>query len=533
MKSNPKNAISEHLLPRFLDLVIWGHEHECLVEPQEVAGMGFHVTQPGSSVATSLIDGEAKPKHALLLEVKGNIYRPTKIPLNSVRPFEFADVTLNDEPDLDPNDQSAVLQFLDSKVQSLIEKAAGKRGSSQEPMVPLVRVRVDYTGFSTVNPQRFGQKFVGKVANPHDLLIFTKAAKKRTVGEGEEADGEPMRPEELNQQSIEALVHESKLSMEILPVTELGLALHEFVSKDDKQAFHSCVKANLDDTQSKLVQEAEIGSTREEDVLTQKLNRIMQHRETEVAARLSSGTPVRSQATDGSQSGRSSTLRQSTIGEKSSTKKPRTREVENDDEDFAEAPMVGSLNGGSQIRDPVPPTLRGRGRGSRGKGVTSSQGLKQTTLNLQRREKPTQRAAAKVAASVLKASKSDEVEDDISDDDSGDADVAGSMEEEAARAGDSSDEQESLHPPSTRGRGRKRAAPSQPPLSTNSRRGASKRGRVSKAQTVRSKGIVEDDEEDAEEEPRSLSGRGGLMGTASQSSGRVLPGGRKWGSLRK
>lgn len=32
--------------------------------------MGFHITQPGSSVATSLIDGEAKPKHVLMLEIK-------------------------------------------------------------------------------------------------------------------------------------------------------------------------------------------------------------------------------------------------------------------------------------------------------------------------------------------------------------------------------------------------------------------------------------------------------------------------------
>jgi len=35
---------------------------------------------------------------------------------------------------------------------------------------------VDYTGFSTINVQRFGQKFVGKVANPQELLLFSKAA---------------------------------------------------------------------------------------------------------------------------------------------------------------------------------------------------------------------------------------------------------------------------------------------------------------------------------------------------------------------
>ncbi len=34
---------------------------------------------------------------------------------------------------------------------------------------------MDYTGFSTINAQRFGQKFVGKVANPHDILLWHKA----------------------------------------------------------------------------------------------------------------------------------------------------------------------------------------------------------------------------------------------------------------------------------------------------------------------------------------------------------------------
>jgi double-strand break repair protein MRE11 len=37
--------------------------------------------------------------------------------------------------------------------------------------------------------------------------------------------------------------------MEILPISELGLALHKFVSKDDKLAFTECLQENLDDTQ--------------------------------------------------------------------------------------------------------------------------------------------------------------------------------------------------------------------------------------------------------------------------------------------
>lgn len=46
-----------------------------------------------------------------------------------------------------------------------------------------VRVRVDYSGFSTIHTQRFGQTFVGRVANPNDIILWHKApAKRQKVG---------------------------------------------------------------------------------------------------------------------------------------------------------------------------------------------------------------------------------------------------------------------------------------------------------------------------------------------------------------
>ncbi|RLM74523.1 hypothetical protein C2845_PM15G25720 [Panicum miliaceum] len=275
IKTNPKSAINEHFLPRFLDFVVWGHEHECLVDPQEVPGMGFHITQPGSSVATSLIDGEAKPKHVLLLEIKGNQYRPTKIPLRSVRPFEYAEVVLKDEADVDPNDQASVLEHLDKIVRNLIEKSSQPTASRSESKLPLIRIKVDYSGFSTINPQRFGQKYVGKVANPQDILIFSKSAKKRQTAGDHIDDSEKLRPEELNQQTIEALVAESNLKMEILPVDDLDIALHDFVNKDDKMAFYSCLQRNLEETRNKLSSEADQSKIEEEDIIV-KISECMQ-----------------------------------------------------------------------------------------------------------------------------------------------------------------------------------------------------------------------------------------------------------------
>lgn len=46
------------------------------------------------------------------------------------------------------------------------------------PTIPLIRLKVEYNGFSTVNPSRFGQRYVGRVANPNDILLFYK---KRTT----------------------------------------------------------------------------------------------------------------------------------------------------------------------------------------------------------------------------------------------------------------------------------------------------------------------------------------------------------------
>jgi double-strand break repair protein MRE11 len=43
--------ISENLLPDFLDLVIWGHEHECLILPEQSKfNKNIHICQPGYKI---------------------------------------------------------------------------------------------------------------------------------------------------------------------------------------------------------------------------------------------------------------------------------------------------------------------------------------------------------------------------------------------------------------------------------------------------------------------------------------------------
>ncbi|KAL0886706.1 hypothetical protein Bca101_010689 [Brassica carinata] len=457
VKSNPKNAISEHFLPRFLDFIVWGHEHECLIDPQEVSGMGFHITQPGSSVATSLIDGESKPKHVLLLEIKGNQYRPTKLPLTSVRPFEYTE----DEDDIDPNDQNSILEHLDKVVRDLIEKASKKAVNRSDIQLPLVRIKVDYSGFMTINPQRFGQKYVGKVANPQDILIFSKASKKGQR-EGTIDDSERLRPEELNQQNIEALVAESNLKMEILPVNDLDVALQNFVNKDDKLAFYSCVQYNLQETRGKLAKDSDAQKFEEDDLILKERLKDRSTRPSGSSQFISTGL-----------TSENLTKRSSGIANAS---------FSDDDEDTTQ--ISGSVPATRGRRGSSTSTSRGRAKAptrGRGRGKASS-AMKQTTLDGSLGLRPSQRSAS---ASFKSASTI--VEDDV------DSPSSEEAEPEDLNKVDSSSEEEN-----TRGRGRKR------PATTNRGRGrgtgTSKRGRKNESSSSLHRLLSSKDEDEDEDD---------------------------------
>nr|XP_010906372.1 double-strand break repair protein MRE11 isoform X1 [Elaeis guineensis] len=470
IKTNPKSAINEHFLPRFLDFVVWGHEHECLIDPQEVPGMGFHITQPGSSVATSLIDGESKPKHVLLLEIKGSQYRPTKIPLKSVRPFEYAEVVLKDEADVDPNDQASVLEHLHKVVRNLIEKNRKASISRSGLKLPLVRIKVDYTGFSTINPQRFGQKYVGKVANPQDILIFSKAAKKRQSVEEKLEDSERLHPEELNQQNIEALVAESNLKMEILPVNDLDIALHDFVNKDDKMAFYSCLQYNLEETRNKLNAEADKLKVEEEDIIL-KVGECMQERVKERSLR--SQEKVTSSSQNVQDSGGKFTSGPS--GVNSFSDEEDTRKMLSIPKSAGRGRKVSS--GASRAsRDASDhcesrPSRRGRGRGS--------SSLKQMTLDATMKIRQSERSASASASAAVRSIVEEEVDSPSSEE---------TERYETNEAADSSEPEETFQK-----KGRKRAAPRGRGRGSAS---SAKRGRKSDVSSIHTLLMNKDDDDD-------------------------------------
>ena len=281
-----KSYVDANKIPDKMDLVVWGHEHECLVQLENNA-QGFAITQPGSSVVTSFNQGESNAKHVALLEISKTKYRLVPIKLRSTRPYIFSQVVLKDTVDesgLDPKDsklEDAVSAYLESKVVEMMEQAKEEyphhytRNADPKKALPLIRLRVDWTGFCTVNRQRFGAQFVGKVANPSEILQFMKSQTKKEGKkakdddddyDGEGWDGLLQGDAQDGKADIVDMVSLDE-DLKVLPQMELRDAVTLYVDKEDNDAIKNFVDKTLKETQEsirrehKAVQEAEEDGT--------------------------------------------------------------------------------------------------------------------------------------------------------------------------------------------------------------------------------------------------------------------------------
>ncbi|KAF2691364.1 DNA repair exonuclease [Lentithecium fluviatile CBS 122367] len=264
--------LPENFLPGWLDLVVWGHEHECLIDPKENPEMGFKVIQPGSSIATSLMPGEAVAKHVTILNVTGKEFTTEPIRLKTVRPFIMREIMLRDEPEIKKKElwrvtdnRAKITAHLHKIVEEMIEEAKTEwlelqddreEGVDIEVPLPLVRLRVEYTApdpgeFHCENPQRFSNRFQNRVANTTDVVQYYRKKKtaarsmKCNVDLPDESTLEQLTPDTVK---VDKLVKEflSAQSLTILPQNSFGDAVAQFVDKDDKHAMEMFVNESLE-----------------------------------------------------------------------------------------------------------------------------------------------------------------------------------------------------------------------------------------------------------------------------------------------
>eukprot|EP00756_Hemistasia_phaeocysticola_P045920 Hpha_TRINITY_DN19676_c0_g1::TRINITY_DN19676_c0_g1_i1::g.186118::m.186118/K10865/MRE11; double-strand break repair protein MRE11 len=277
-----KNGIPEEALDAgVLDLVVWGHEHEQKVHGERAAGDGYEIIQPGSSIITGpKSDDDRNRKMVCLLEVCGTAYRCTPLPLQSVRPVEYAEIHLQQEAELRRTTEE-VTEFLAERVEELIFKA--KQQLSEIPdkwlqmnpclKVPLVRMRVEYgPDHPIISPVVFGGRFANRVANPRHILLNHK--RKPVTGpvgvEIHRRPGDPKLPDQQGQpeawqgmdlgariaESAERFLKEDRRPLGLLSGCGLTQAMREFVDKGEPLAISRHVEQYLERAQRTMWREA-------------------------------------------------------------------------------------------------------------------------------------------------------------------------------------------------------------------------------------------------------------------------------------
>lgn len=255
------NYLPEDKLPGFIDFVVWGHEHDCRITPEDNGRIKAKICQPGSSVATSLSEGESIEKKIGILDICKTEHRLNPITLKTVRPFIFRSINVEDyaeELQLNEGDvRSKIELFYYKNIEEMIEESKKKiSGHPKQPKLPLIRLRIMFNNDNQVlNIARFGQKYEKRVANYESILAFKKNIKrsKANVYNLDEAAFESAFNKKSQQDCVEDVIEtyfselqDDNDKLQIFSLKSLTEVCRLLVEKEDDQAVATIFKKHYD-----------------------------------------------------------------------------------------------------------------------------------------------------------------------------------------------------------------------------------------------------------------------------------------------
>lgn len=345
----------------------------------------------------------------------------TKLPLVTVRPFEFGEVVLSEHDELQGDNPEGVDRFLRNHINQMIESASRKHkelqqicGVELDDMKPLIRLKVDYSdGFHMLNAKRFGQAFVDRVANPNDILQFHKrklvtAPKEKDHGGCVHDEPNPEPTTVKLENILQDVIEHERLEFNILSEADLTEAVRLFVDKDEKDIFKQCFMKRMEGIQNYLTRKSGLESYSVDAIAEEVRNTAKILEQTSISyapAPRSTGAvvPTAIAAPKQVRAKAAPTKRGKKNGSDS-----ESNEEEDDDADFADSPaptpqksapkraaLTSSSTTTSATSATTTSTARGRWRG-RGRGSAAVQSSNKASLELTAGLKPGTKAAKSV-----------------------------------------------------------------------------------------------------------------------------------------
>lgn len=113
-----------------------------------------------------------------MLSVHKTMFKIQAIRLNDIRPFVFDHVELSKSQtengiSLDPRNMTQIEDFLIRRIERILQQQDFSK-KRPELRLPLVRLKIENTGFPVIKSKRVTDHFLNKIANPMDFLQFYK-----------------------------------------------------------------------------------------------------------------------------------------------------------------------------------------------------------------------------------------------------------------------------------------------------------------------------------------------------------------------
>lgn len=278
-------------IPTFFDLVVWGHEHESLIEPEYTrldandTDKGFFVMQPGSTVATAISKEETGKKYCGILTIREKNFKLRKIELKTTRQVILEDLELDDSIFPAKIARTTVRQpnmpdeeLIRNKITEILQHASETRMPTQ-PYPPRVKVRVTYSGkwlnIPLVNGRRLGAQFTNKVANAAEMISVRRKTDepRRHSSSRDKSFIGPINPALDEIKSVDEMVEKyftkcsSQNRLVLLSETEMGKMMREYsnlegntygtVDKQFNESIHDQIKKRLKALTKNFENEAE------------------------------------------------------------------------------------------------------------------------------------------------------------------------------------------------------------------------------------------------------------------------------------
>ncbi|TNV82300.1 hypothetical protein FGO68_gene4878 [Halteria grandinella] len=274
-----RNSLTEGMIPKFFHLVIWAHEHESIPVANECQENGVHFLQPGSTVATQLHASEAKDKHFFLLQVVKQQFKCQPIRMHNVRPFVFDQIELSKithpQP-LDPRNNHQLEDFLIHRISKLLD-TVDTTSKLPELKLPLLRLRIEHSGYPVVKSKRLVDHFNDKIANITDFMQFYKksgiqvqnAAQGGGSRDQKETDSSSLiigsgmvGMDEIENQNLLQKIYKAKMNeyctLNFIPTSRMASTIEKYVNKDEPRGLetffdHEVFKAAYQDIKKNML----------------------------------------------------------------------------------------------------------------------------------------------------------------------------------------------------------------------------------------------------------------------------------------